>query len=71
MPGTFTWRGLSEWDLGDALDLGDDDAAGVARGHGDGKHLQGQRLALHGDVALRVSGGAAYDADINRERLVE
>ena len=57
--------------VGDALDLHDDEAAGVARGHGDGERLQRQRLALHRDVAVGVGGGAAHDGDIDREGLVE
>ena len=55
--------------LGDALDLRDDEAAAVVRGHGDGQRLQRQRLALHGDVAVGIGGGAAHDADIDREVL--
>ena len=43
----------------------------VARRHGDGQRLQRQRLALHGDVAVGVGGGAADDADVDREGLVE
>jgi hypothetical protein len=57
--------------LGDALDLHDDDTAGVARGHGDRARLQGQRLLLHGDVAVGVGSGAADDADVDRKGLVE
>ena len=55
--------------LGDALDLDDDEAARVARRHGDRQRLQRQRLALHGDVAVAVGGGAAHDGDVDRERL--
>ena len=57
--------------FGDALDLGDDDAAAVARGHGDGLALKGEGFLLHGDVAVLVGGGAADDADADREGLVE
>ena len=57
--------------VGEALDLHDDEAAGVARGHGDGERLQRQRLALHRDVAVGVGGGAAHDGDVDREGLVE
>ena len=57
--------------LGDALDLDDDRAAGVVRRHGDGLRFQGQRLALHGDVAVGIGGGAADNADVDREGLVE
>ena len=57
--------------LGDALDLDDDDAAGVVRGGGDGEHLQREGLLLHRDVAVGIGGRAADDPDIDRERLVE
>ena len=57
--------------LGDALDLRDDDAAGVARRHGDRQHFQRQRLPLHRDVAVGVGGGAADDADVDREGAIE
>ena len=33
--------------LGDAFDLGDDDAARVVRGHGDGQRFERQRLLFH------------------------
>ena len=57
--------------LGDALDLRDDDAAGIVRGHGDGQRLQRQRLLLHGEIAVGIGGGGADDADVDRKRLVE
>ena len=71
MPGIFTCRGLrlprsatrSTWTMTMPPEL--------LRRHGDGQRLQRQRLALHGDVAVRVGGGAADDADIDREGLVE
>ena len=57
--------------FGQALDLHDHHAAGIMRRHGDRLRFQGQRLALHADVAERVRGGAADDADIDREAFVE
>ena len=57
--------------LGNTLDLHDNAAPGVVRGHGDGQRLQRQRLALHRDVAVGIGGGAAHDADIDRKCAVE
>jgi hypothetical protein len=57
--------------LGDALDLRDHQPARVVRRHRERQRFDRQRLALHGDVAVRVGGGAPNDADINRDRLVE
>ena len=57
--------------LGDALDLRDDDAARVARRHRDREAFERERLALHRDVAVGIGGGAAHDADVDRERAVE
>ena len=51
----------------DALDLRDDEAAGVLGRHGGGEIVQRQRLALHGDVAVRIAGGAADERDVDRE----
>ncbi len=57
--------------LGDALDLDDDDAAGIVRGRGDREYLQGEGLLFHRDVAVGVGGRAADDPDIDRKRFVE
>src|SRR5262249_32616158 len=57
--------------LGDALDLHDDQAAGVARRHGDRQDFEGKRLLFHADVAVGVGGRAADDADVDREGAVE
>jgi hypothetical protein len=57
--------------VGEALDLGNDEATRIMDGHGDGLGLQRQSLALHGDIALRVGGGAANEADMDREGLVK
>ncbi len=57
--------------VGNPFDLGDDDAARVVRGHGDGLRFQRQRLLLHGDVAVEVGCGAADERDMDRESLVE
>ena len=66
MPGILTCRGFSVPRLGDPLDLHDDDAAGIARGHRDRQRFERQRLLLHRDVAVGVGGGAAHDRDIDR-----
>ena len=63
--------GVQAAGFSDALDLDDDDAAGVAGRRGDRQRLEDQRLPLHGDVAVRVRSGAAQDRDIDRPRLVE
>ena len=55
----------------DALDLHDDQAVGVLRRHRHGEIVERQRLALHGDVAVRVGGGAAQERDVDRKGLVE
>src|SRR6266404_8553724 len=57
--------------LGDALDLRDHQPARVVRRHRERQRFNRQRLALHGDVAVRVRSGAAINADIDRDRLVE
>ncbi len=48
--------------LGNAFHLRNDDAARIARRHGDGQRLQCQCLAFHGQVAIWVGGGGANDA---------
>ena len=58
-------------DLGDPLDLDDHQTAGVLGRHGHGQVVQGERLALHGDVAGRVGGRAADQRHLDRERPVE
>ncbi|MET4823487.1 CubicO group peptidase (beta-lactamase class C family) [Bradyrhizobium ottawaense] len=57
--------------LGDAFDLGNDDAAGIMRCHGDGERFQRQRLLLHGEVAVGIACRGADDPDVDRERLVK
>ena len=54
-----------------ALDLGDHDAAGVARGLRHRDHLAEHRLMLHRDVAVLVGGGAAHQRDVDMEGLEE
>ena len=70
-PGNLHLPRVERSALGDAFDLRDDDAAGVARGHRDREALERQRLALHRDVAVGIGGGAADHADVDRERAVE
>src|SRR3954447_167739 len=57
--------------LGNALDLHDDQSSGVARRHGDRQDFEGERLLFHGDVAVRIGGRAADDANVDREGAVE
>ncbi len=57
--------------FGNAFDLSNHDAAGIARGHGDGERLQRQRFLLHRQIAVRVAGRSPDDADIDRESFVE
>ena len=55
----------------DPLDLNDDLAAVVAGGAGHGEVVEGERLALHGDVAVLVGGGAAQEGDVDGGGAVE
>ena len=52
-------------------DLGDDDAAAVARGHRHRQHLALDGLALHRQVAVLVGGRAADDGHVDREGVVQ
>jgi hypothetical protein len=61
------WRQRAALD--DALDLHDDDAAGVVRRHCQRQRFERQRLALHRDVAVGVGAGAAHERDIDGEAL--
>ncbi|MNV16862.1 hypothetical protein D3C71_1076330 [compost metagenome] len=63
--------GVERPTLGDALDLRNDHAARVARGHGNRQRFERERLALHSEVAVRVGCGRADDAHMDREGLVE
>ena len=57
--------------VGDPLHLHDHQAAGVVHRGRHGQRLQGQRLALHGDVPLGIRGGAAQERHVQLQRLVE
>ncbi len=63
MPGICTSRAGKRTRPGDALDLHDDDAARVLDRHRLGEIVDGQRLALHRDVAGLVRRGAAQKRD--------
>ena len=54
----FDLPGIEGAAFGNALDLGDDDAAGIVRRHRDGQRLQRQRLLFHGQIAIGVAGRA-------------
>ena len=54
-----------------SFDLGDNQTTRVARGHRDRQHFECKRLLFHRNVAVGVGGGAANDADINREGAIE
>ena len=53
---------------GQALHLGNDDAAIVMRGECLVIHAEVRTLVLHRDVAQRVGGGSADDGHIHRDR---
>ena len=55
----------------DALDLRDDDAAVVVRGHRLRQVVEQSAIPLHADVAERVGARAADERDVDRRRLVE
>ncbi len=55
----------------DALDLRDDDAAVVVRGHRLRQHVERQRFLLHAEVAERIGAGRADQRDVDRRGLVE
>ena len=57
--------------LGYSLHLRDDQPVGIADRHGDGQRFQGKRLLFHRDVAVRIGGRAADDADVDRECAIE
>ena len=57
--------------LGDPLDLDDHQSTGIVGGHGNGHPFEGQGFAFHGDIPVRVRGGATDDRDVDRESLVE
>jgi len=57
--------------LAESLDLGDDEAVRVLGRHRQRQVVEGERLALHGDVAGEVRRRAAQDRNRDRERLVE
>jgi hypothetical protein len=54
-----------------SLDLCDNQAARVARGHRDCQHFECKRRLFHRNVAIGVGGGAANDADVDREGAIE
>ena len=53
------------------LDLGDHEAAGIPRRRGDGEVVEDERLALHGDVAVGVGGGAPDEGHVDGRPFVE
>ena len=55
----------------DPLDLHDHHAARVLDRHRHGEIVEVERLALRGDVAVRVGRGAAQEGDVEREAAVE
>ena len=66
----FDIAGIEAAALGDALDLHDNEAAGIARGRGNCQGLQGQGFALHGDIAVGISRGAPQNRDVDGKGLV-
>src|SRR5450631_1580606 len=57
--------------LGDALHLGNDDTVAVLGRHRHGEVTEGERFALHGDIAEGVGGAAADEGDVDAADLVE
>ena len=55
----------------DAFHLRKHDAARIARRDRKGQIFEGERLALGGDVSIRIRGGAPDERDLDRERLVK
>ena len=54
-----------------ALDLSNDETVGVLGRHRQSKIVERQGLALHGDVAAQIGGGAAKQCHRDRKCLVE
>ena len=54
-----------------AFDLADHVTVGVLRGQGHGEVLEDERLALHGDVAVGVGGGAPDEGHVDGRPFVE
>ena len=58
MPGTLTSLGLIEPSATTALDLRNDDAAIVVRGHRLRQNVERQRFLFHAEVAERIGARA-------------
>ena len=56
--------------VGDALDLDDDQTAGILCRHGNREHFQRHGLALHGDVAVQVGRRAPEKRHLHRHGTV-
>jgi hypothetical protein len=54
-----------------ALDLCDDNTAGITHCHRYGEGFKRKRLAFHGEVALRVGAGPSDYSDVDGKRLVK
>jgi hypothetical protein len=65
----LTW--VERTALDHSFDLGNHQTAAVARSHGDGQALDGQRLTLETEVAVGIAAGGADDADMHRKGWVE
>ncbi len=70
-PGNLHAPGGKGAGLGQPLHLDDDHTAAVLRGHGHRQVVQGQRLPLHADVAVRVGGGPPEEDHVDGEGAVE
>ena len=69
--GNFHQLGVQRTALDDLLHLDDDLAAGVLGGLGLGGDVQGADLAVNGAVAVLIGIGAAEEADVDGEALVQ
>ena len=69
--GNLDVAGVQAAAFGQALDLNDDDPAGVVNGGRDGQYLQGQRFLFHGDITVRVRGRPTNQGNIDRESLIK
>ena len=69
--GNFDQLGIQRAALNDLLDLDDDLTAGVLGGLGLGGDIQGADLAVDGAVAVLIRIGAAEEAHVDGEALVQ
>lgn len=69
--GNLDQTGIKSTGLDHTFDLHDDLAAGALGRLGDGTGVEGHASFFKGNIALFVGGGAAEEADVDREGLVQ